>query len=233
MANLEVTIYPGQRLDQIEDSLVEQGFNRLDVQVALQLSNYDNHRVQQFLHSATDLEGYLAPETFYVNQFNAHSAEELIGNSLEVFVDNLEEVRADLEADGGYFADNLSGAAILASIVEAEVGPEDRAKVAQVFIKRLREGMKLDSDVTFFYAAAVEGGEPRIDHPSPYNTRLHGGLPPGPIGNFSKSSLQAVANPADTDYLFFVAGDDGKTYFNTTYEEHLEDVARHCVEKCR
>lgn len=120
----------------------------------------------------------------------------------------------------------------MASIVEKEVSPEDRAKVAQVFIKRLKEGMKLESDVTFVYASEVEGGSANPNNPSLYNTRIHPGLPPAPISNVSRSSLQAVAFPADTNYLFFVSGDDDITYFNETYAEHLEDVQKHCIKKC-
>ncbi|MYB40224.1 endolytic transglycosylase MltG [Candidatus Saccharibacteria bacterium] len=235
LANLYVTIYPNQRLDQIEDSLVEQGFKRLDVQVAMQASKYANHPVSDYKPPDASLEGYLAPETFAVNQFNADSAESVIRRSLDVFADNLtEEIKIGILENEAVFQDIHEGV-ILASIVEAEVSlddPGDRPKVAQVFIKRLKTGTKLESDVTFIYAAAVEGGEPGVDYPSPYNTRLHGGLPPGPIGNVSVSSLRAVAFPADTDYLFFVTGDDGITHFNETLEGHVADVRRYCLEGC-
>ena len=77
-ANLEVTIYPEQRLDQVEDSLIEQGFEPFDVQIAIQTKNYREHPVMEFIPLDGDLEGYIAPETFAVNQFNADSAEDVI-----------------------------------------------------------------------------------------------------------------------------------------------------------
>ncbi len=230
-ANLEVTIYPQQRLDQIEDSLVEQGFKPLDGQTAVrQIEKYGEHPIMEFVPSDGDLEGYIFPETFAVNQFNTDSAEDVIRGSLDAFVSNLtDEVKEGILKN----FDTIHEGVILASIVEMEVDPKDRARVAQVFIKRLKEGMKLESDVTFVYAAAVEGGSASVENPSRYNTRLHPGLPPGPISNVSETALRAVAFPADTNDLFFVSGDDGITHFNKTYEKHLKDVSRYCIEKCK
>ncbi len=229
-ANLDVTIYPEQRLDQVEDSLVEQGFEPFDVQIAMQTRNYREHPVMEFIPLNGDLEGYIAPETFAVSQFNADSAEDVIRGSLDTFINNLtDEVRAGILNN----LDTIHEGVILASIIEKEVGPEYRSQAAQVFIKRLKEDIKLESDVTFVYAAAIGEGSATVDNPSPYNTRLHFGLPPGPIGNVSSSSLRAVAFPADTDYLFFVSGDDGITYFNKTHLEHRERCqTEHCIKKC-
>jgi UPF0755 protein len=122
---------------------------------------------------------------------------------------------------------------ILASIVEKEVSSSaDRQKAAQVFLKRLRMSMMLGSDVTAYYGADEAGLPHTVDSDTPYNTRLHGGLPPGPIGNTSKSSLQAVADPATTDYLYFVAGDDGVTYYSKSLDEHNANVKAHCQKNC-
>jgi len=90
----------------------------------------------------------------------------------------------------------------------------------------------LGSDVTAFYGAFIDGEEPSVFHDSPYNTRLYEGFPPGPISNVSEVSLQAVANPSKTDYLYFVAGDDGKTYFSRTNEEHEALTEQHCKTLC-
>ena len=230
LASLDIIIYPEQRLDQIEDSLVKQGFERLNVQMVMQLDNYRDHPVLTFIPAEGDLEGYIAPETFSVDQFNADSARNVIGRALDTFADNMtDEIQAGILEN----FQSVHEGVILASIVEAEVGPEDRDKAAQVFIKRLSENQKLESDATFLYAAAVEGGPIAVDHPSLYNTRLHFGLPPGPIGNISASSLRAVAFPADTNYLYFVSGDDGTNYFNETYEGHLRDSNKYCIEKCK
>lgn len=110
---------------------------------------------------------------------------------------------------------------------------DDRPLVAQVFLRRLQVGMPLGSDPTAFYGAIIAGQEPSLPYDSPYNTRMHGGIPPGPISNVAEGSLRAVAFPADTDYLYFVAGDDGTTHFSRTLKEHEELTRKFCTELCR
>jgi len=139
------------------------------------------------------------------------------------------------EVTAGFAAQGLSvyEGVTIASIVEKEIPAnplkvtEDRQKAAQVFLKRKAIGMKLGSDVTACYGAIMAGAmkpgdncDDFVFYDSSYNTRLHTGMPPGPISNVSKSSLQAVASPADTDYLFFVAGQDCVTRFSNTNAEH-------------
>ena len=92
--------------------------------------------------------------------------------------------------------------------------------------------MALGSDVTYRYAAVLTGQEPTPFIDSPYNTRKYPGLPPGPISNVSKVSLDAVANPTASDYLFFVAGDDGVTYYSKTAAEHEALAKEHCKKLC-
>jgi UPF0755 protein len=92
--------------------------------------------------------------------------------------------------------------------------------------------MQLGSDVTAFYGTAINNQPNSVSYDSPYNTRIHSGYPPSPIGNVSSSGLLAVANPADTDYLYFVAGDDNITYFSRTLAEHDANVAQHCKILC-
>jgi UPF0755 protein len=123
---------------------------------------------------------------------------------------------------------------ILASIVQQEVKePADQKQVAQVFLKRLKSGIQLGSDVTYMYAAEQMGvrGTPSLD--SPYNTRKYTGLPPGPISNMNPSALDAVAFPAAGDFLYFVAGDDGRTYFSRTEVEHEANIRAHCTTLCQ
>lgn len=108
----------------------------------------------------------------------------------------------------------------------------DDTQAAQVFLKRLKIGMVLGSDVTAFYGAIKDGVPPSVTYDSPYNTRIHKGLPPGPISNVTDSSLYAVAHPANTDWLYFVAGDDGKTYFAKTEAEHEANVSKYCHKLC-
>jgi UPF0755 protein len=111
--------------------------------------------------------------------------------------------------------------------------PGDRERIAAVLINRLKKKMKLQSDPTVVYALA--GGRGTLErpiyrgdlvHPSPYNTYLHEGLPPGPIANPSRASLEAAANPASTDDLYFVVDGSGGYAFAATYEQHQTNVAR-------
>ena len=90
----------------------------------------------------------------------------------------------------------------------------------------------LGSDVTAYYGADITGLKHSVLTDTSYNTRLHTGLPPGPIGNVSTSSLKAVAAPAAGDFLYFVAGDDGTIYFSHTVKEHDALTAEHCKKLC-
>jgi peptidoglycan lytic transglycosylase G len=124
--------------------------------------------------------------------------------------------------------------AVLASIIEKETGrPEERTRVASVFVNRLKHRMKLQSDPTIVYGL-VGGrgtlGRPitrgDIEQPTPYNTYVIDGLPPGPIANPGRASLDAAANPARTKELFFVADGTGGHAFAENYDAHQRNVAR-------
>lgn len=121
----------------------------------------------------------------------------------------------------------------MASIVEEETGvPAERARVAAVYLSRLRRGMLLQADPTVAYGIAP-GGMTRaltrrdLMRNSPYNTYLHAGLPPGPICNPGKASIDAVMHPAQTDELYFVATGTGGHYFARTVQEHEQNVRRY------
>ncbi len=221
-----VRVSPGRRLDQVATSLVEFGFSEAEVKAAVN-ANY-THPLFQDKPAGTSLEGYIFPETYQTT--NASTARSVLEHSFNVFYDQLtNEIMSGISKQDL----NLYEAIILASIIQKEVSdPETQRQVAQVFLKRFSEGTVLGSDVTFIYAAELAGDQPTVDYDSPYNTRINAGLPPGPISNFNFSALEAVANPADGDYLFFVAGDDGKTYFANTLAEHEANVANYCFKLC-
>ena len=125
-------------------------------------------------------------------------------------------------------------AIILASIVEKEVSSQsDRNQVAQVFLSRIHNGINLESDVTVQYGALLDGVTSNWEgYSSPYNTYENPGLPPTPISNVSHSSLEAVAYPANTSWLYFVAGDDGTTHFANTLAQQQANVAQYCQKSC-
>ena len=117
---------------------------------------------------------------------------------------------------------------ILASLVEKEAQlEEDRPIIAQVFLNRLKAEMPLQSCATIQYILGNPKAELSIQDTkieSPYNTYLHQGLPPGPIGNPGLASIKAVLYSDPTDYMYFVADKDGRHHFSRTYEEHLTTI---------
>jgi UPF0755 protein len=122
----------------------------------------------------------------------------------------------------------------LASIVEKETGrPDERSRVAAVFVNRLKQKIKLQSDPTIIYGLVGGKGtlsrpikRSEITQPSPYNTYVIEGLPPGPICNPGRASLEAAANPARTRDLYFVADGSGGHAFTETYDQHQKNVAK-------
>lgn len=222
-----VTIPPGRTLKELREDLKKFGYSDSDIDAAY-AAKYNSPLLADKPADAS-LEGYIYPESFQLVAGQPLSA---------LFEKSFDELYSKLQADGMIekfksHGLNLHQAMTLASIVQKEVSdPATQKQVAQVFYKRLADGMVLGSDVTFEYAAAQLGVTPAVDIDSPYNTRRNPGLPPGPIANMNYTALQAVADPAAGDYVYFVAGDDGVTYFSRTVEEHEANVAAHCHKLC-
>ncbi|MDZ7786024.1 MAG: endolytic transglycosylase MltG [Candidatus Saccharibacteria bacterium] len=223
-----ITILPGQRLGEISESLVSAGFDRAAVESALEADSYGEHPALVDKPTDATLEGYIYPESFQITTDTTPSV--VVEASLDQLQDRLTpELRAQIVKRGLTVHEGIT----LASIIEREGDTsENRKQIAQVFFKRLNEGIKLEADATTRYATGNHDRpltRQELNESSPYNTRRNQGLPPGPISNFSESSLEAVAYPAEGDYLFFVTGDDGVTRFSRTIAEHERLIDRHGV----
>lgn len=223
-----VTIYPGRRIDQVRQSLLDKGFSEASVDRALDPGIYADHPVLSGKPVGASLEGFLYPESF---QRDANTTPEIIiRQSLDEMHDRLTPtIRAAYAKHGLSVYEGI----VLASIIEQEASDfDDRTQIAQVFLTRLNRNMRLESDPTAKYGAILAGKPASLSHDSPYNTYKYEGLPPTPISNVSEESLRALASPAQTDWLYFVAGDDKKTYFSRTLTEHERLTEQHCTTLC-
>lgn len=227
-ANL-VTILPGQRIDQIKAAFVKAGFSQASVDAAFNPALYaGNAALVDVPTSVNSLEGFLYPDSFEKDENTQPQV--IIQESLNEMAQHLTpSIKASFAHEGLSVYQGVT----LASIVEQEVSKNsDRTQVAQVFLSRLKQNMPLGSDVTAFYGSIMAGQQPSTTFDSPYNTLLHPGLPPGPISNVSESSLNAVAHPANTNWLYFVTGDNGITYFSTNLQQHEAYTQEYCHKLC-
>ncbi len=175
------------------------------------------------------LEGYLFPDTYRFPR--RVTADAVIVAMVARFRHVLQ---TKLHNDDAAGPANLHSVVTLASLVEKETpDPAERPVVAGVFARRLEKHMLLQCDPTVIYAARLAGrpiGVIRVSDlkfDSPYNTYVHGGLPPGPIANPGESALRAAFHPASGDVLYFVSNNHGGHVFSKTLSEHQRNVARY------
>jgi UPF0755 protein len=175
-------------------------------------------------------EGTLLPETY--NFPRGTTREQVIQRMQQAHRRVLQEIWERRSADVP--VSSPEQLVTLASIVEKETGRSDeRARVAAVFVNRIRQKMKLQSDPTIIYGLVGGKGtlgrpimRSEIDQPTPYNTYVITGLPPGPIANPGRASLEATANPSRTKELFFVADGSGGHAFAENLQQHQQNVAK-------
>lgn len=176
------------------------------------------------------VEGSLAPDSYEVVKGGDRA--ELIARMEAAQVAVLDELWAGREEGLPYAT--KEEALIMASIVEKETGvASERPQVASVFVNRLAKGMPLQTDPTVIYGVTKGQGvlgrglrRSELDRPTPYNTYVIKGLPPGPIANPGRLSIEATLHPAKTDYLYFVADGTGGHAFATNLADHNSNVAR-------
>jgi UPF0755 protein len=223
-----ITFLPGATLSKHRQVLIDAGYSEDQVDAALS-KRYD-HPLFAGRPAEADLEGYIYGETY---NFPADATpEQILVRTFDQFQSVVtDENLVELYKRQGF---SLYQGITMASIIQREVAtPGDAAQVAQVFKLRYDRGMQLGSDVTYQYIADKTGQERSVDLDSPYNTRRYAGLPPGPISSPGIDSLKAVGSPARGDFVYFLSGDDDKTYFARTNEEHEQNIRDHCQKKCQ
>jgi len=191
---------------------------------------YDPDVVGRYGIEAKSLEGFLFPDTYLVAYDVSVEglADAMTERFWEVFSPNL---RRDAEERGM----SVLEAVTLASMIEKETAlSHERPLISAVFHNRLRKGMKLQCDPTVIYGLEDFDGnltKDDLNNPHPYNTYVHSGLPPGPICNPGRASLVAAVRPADVDYLYFVAKQDGTHHFSSVYSEHYKAVLKYQIKR--
>ncbi len=180
---------------------------------------------------ALDLEGYLFPDTYFVPKgISAFEfASMMVSQFKTVFNEDSRRRTSELRM-------TTREIVTLASLIEKETSlPEEKKLISSVFHNRLRRGMKLDCDPTIIYFLKKEGKyknsnglkKKDLSLDNPYNTYIYPGLPPSPICNPGRDSLQAALFPSNEQYLYFVSKNDGSHHFSQTYPEHQRAVQKY------
>jgi peptidoglycan lytic transglycosylase G len=217
--------------------VIPEGYNIFDVAHAIQnaglgssdeflkVATSDTALIADLAPDAKSLEGYLFPNTYEFTRMQ--TMQEMAAAMVKQFRQVAKEI--------GLISTDMTPmqtTVTLASIAEKETAvPDERPMVASVYQNRLAKNIPLQADPTVIYAELLQGSYTGALHhadmqfKSAYNTYTHPGLPPGPVGNPGKASLEAAMHPADTDYLYFVSNGNGHHRFARSLEEHNKNVA--------
>jgi UPF0755 protein len=215
-----VVIPEGYTMFEIAQAMQDAGLG--SSQDFLNVAVSDTALVSDLAPDAKSLEGYLFPNTYEFTRTQS------MHDIAAVMVKQFREVTGAI----GLTTD-VQKTVTMASIIEKETAvPEERPLVASVYYNRLAKNIALQADPSVIYAELLQGTyagvlhheDMRID--SAYNTYRHPGLPPGPIGNPGKTSLEAALHPAETDYYYFVSDGNGHHRFAQSLEEHNRNVAK-------
>ncbi len=224
------TIKEGWTLDQVASSLADKGIVDEGKFKSLKAKDFPEYTFLKDAPSDATLEGFLYPETYAVPKAGTTEAD-----VAKIMLDQFKRIYETKLNEGEGAKDrpvkNFYETVIVASMIEEEVRSEtDRALVGGIIYNRLNQGIRLDIDATTRYALGKPTASLTVDDlnsNNPYNTRKVKGLPPGPISNPGLTALQAALYPKESDYLFYLTGRDGKTYFAKTNEEHEQNISKH------
>jgi UPF0755 protein len=213
--------------------VIPEGYNIFDIAQAIQnaglgskddflaVATSDTSLISDLAPNATTLEGYLFPSTYEF--MRTETMEEMAATMVKQFRQVAREI--------GLTTD-FERTVTLASIIEKETAvPDERPLVASVYYNRMAASQPLQADPSVIYAELLQGSysgalhHADMEFQSSYNTYAHAGLPPGPIGNPGRSSLEAALHPAPTDYFYFVSDGNGHHRFAHSLEEHNRNVA--------
>ncbi len=236
--NIQITFLEGKTMRWYADKIEEMTNNtKEDVYNLLENEEYIDNLINKYWFLTDEikdediyypLEGYLFPDT-YMFEGKDVTVEEIFEKLLDETNTKLSKYKEKIENQNMSVHEIIT----LASVVEMEgVHDEDRKDIASVFYNRLKQNMALGSDVTTYYACKLEVGERdlyqnELNKYNPYNTRgprMEGKLPIGPISSVGEASIEAVLEPNETSYLYFVADKNGDVYFTRTNNEHLNMV---------
>ena len=236
-AAFQLTIPEGKQLKEIAQIIAktvnlpeEEVFNQLNDRTFIQkmMGKFPSLLTTDILNPNIKypLEGYLFPATYPFYKQNP-TIEEMVVTMLE----QTQKVIIPYLADQGEEEFTAHQLLTMSSLIEEEATKEaDRKKISSVFYNRIEQGMPLQTDPTVLYAQGKHKERvlyEDLEVDSPYNTYKHKGLPPGPIANAGKDSLEAAVQPADTKHLYFLATPEGKVLFTDTLDEHNAAKAEH------
>ena len=218
---------------------IPEGFTMFDIAQAVQdaglgssqeflaVAQSNTELISDLAPDAKTLEGYLFPNTYEFTR--TQSMKDIAAAMVKQFRQVAEQI--GLNASGRNA--DVQKTVTMASIIEKETAvPEERSVVASVYYNRLARNIALQADPSVIYAELLNGNYAGALHhsdmqfQSAYNTYTHPGLPPGPIGNPGRNSLEAALHPAQTDYYYFVSDGNGHHHFSRSLEEHNQNVAK-------
>jgi UPF0755 protein len=214
-----VTVPEGFNIFEIGQAIEAAGLG--EEQEFVDLAKSDVRLIHDLDPHAKTLEGYLFPDTY------GFTRTQTMADIVATMVRRFKQEARVIGLNG-----DVHRTVTLAAIVEKETAAsEERPLVASVYLNRLQKGMALDADPSVIYAALLAGRyggtiyQSDLRYDSPYNTYRYAGLPPGPIANPGRASLEAAMHPAKTDYLFFVSDNNGHHRFARNMDEHIHNVA--------